>query len=308
MIKPVFKNKIISHFKVDQFLQKEEIDNYNEIEKELNKIGFYFSHFYNNIPFFIKNTICKSLGDLINIYKLKFSPRQNFIKHKQHNKIDLIDYNLSNREMLRYTQSISKKELYALEKEYLDSKDESLLQKQIEICTKKAHIEFKLSGGIIKHAYQDFMLPEAAHIYHKTICELSKPGDQLAIIDDYELSTSSIVVYITQALLNVSSGYGGIYWNNHFQVLNIKGRALLVGKRIKPYLKLHQGYLSSQKEYNIPEGYKLATIKDYLNYLNSYYDKLSKITGDKYPKCTFKIDDLGNIYFKVPSLIYYVFT
>jgi hypothetical protein len=57
------------------FIQKEDLENYEEIDSYLNDIGYQFSHNYKNIPFYSKYTICKSIGDLINLYSIDYLVR-----------------------------------------------------------------------------------------------------------------------------------------------------------------------------------------------------------------------------------------
>jgi hypothetical protein len=57
----------------------------------------------------------------------------------------------------------------------------------------------------------------------------------------------------------------------------------------------------------LPKDHIWATPQDYLNYLDDYYNKLSKVTGERYPKCKFIVNDLGIIQFSVPQLLLYFY-
>lgn len=298
MIYPVFNKKGILKFKIDTFLEAEEINNYEEIKSKLKSLGYTFSHLYNNIPMFVKNTICKSLGDLINEYNISFDPRQNKIPYKERNHLlpdpKLIGYKKYDRD--KY------KELKELFKIYKETKDPEILKKQISICKEMAQVVYNTQAPIIYKASQFYMLPEAAHCYFETIVQLGKKGDQLALTSNYAISTSSVIACILFLMRNVLNGYGGVYHNGKFQLLNLYGRALT--KNLKPIIGKTHRYLSYKRE----EDEDLASVKDYLNYLDSYYEKLSRVTGDKYPKCKYIINEFGQLIFKVPSLIYYQFT
>lgn len=296
MIKPIFKKGIITGFEIDTFLLSDEIDNYEEIKSVLQSKGYYQTHYFNEIPMFTKNTECKSLGDLINLYKIKFNPRQNKIPYTSKPHIPI-------KENLNYYRKYDKDKHKELKELYLSYKGEpDILNKQIEICEEMAHMVYMKQNPIVKRANTYYMLPEAAIHYFKTLISLGKKDDQLAITSNYQLSTSSIVVCILSFMRLVSRGNGGVYWNKKYQLLNRHGRALLRDS-LKPTDKAKQCHLAIYNEVDPT----LASVKDYLKYLDSYYEKLSKVTGDIYPKCSYVISEFGQVFFKVPALVYYEF-
>jgi hypothetical protein len=54
------------------FIEKDDLENYKEIDLQLKNLGFTYVYNYKNIPFYSKYTVCKSLGDLINLYNIKY--------------------------------------------------------------------------------------------------------------------------------------------------------------------------------------------------------------------------------------------
>ncbi len=285
MIYPIIINGIIKNFKVDTKLKKDEINNFDEIKSKLELLGYSLSHYYQSIPMFTKGTYCKSLGDLINIYNIPFSPRQNNIKYG--NKLHIISdtkvtfHSKYDREKFRQL-----KELY---NSYKENKDESIVKTQLEIVNEMAQVLYNKQAPILNKASLFYALPKAANHYFNTLFSLSKKGDQLCLFRNYQLSTSTLVACILLFIKFVSKGYGGVYYTNKYCLLNNYGRYLT--KTLRP---------SDSKENN-------ATVKQYLSYLDSFYDRLSNVTGDKYPKCKFIINEFGQLFYKVPSLIYYEF-
>ena len=144
------------------------------------------------------------------------------------------------------------------------------------------------------------MLPEAAITYQNTILRLAQSGEQLSITGNSELSTSSYIICISYYISIVRRGYGRVDWTRKRQLLNTTGWMLeWINNKLKPCGKYKQNIINKPK----PDDRNWASIEDYCNYIDNYLFKLSKVTGDKYPKCSYIVNSLNQVQFKVPSFV-----
>lgn len=283
------------------FIEKDDLENYVEIDLQLKKLGFTYTYNYKNIPFYSKYTICKSIGDLINLYNIKYLLRQNKIPYKKKEYIEVDDEILQIQNYKQYSYVTCNKELKRLRSLYNKTKDPIYIKQQNEVCIKKAQVDYLRANHKLTHAKQYYMLPESAIIYQNMIFALARSGDVLDLTSHNQLSTSSLVMCISYCRSTVSKGIGCVQWNKKYSLLNTTGRMLeWKSNRLRPNLQYRQSALTrltSDKEH------WWASIDDYCNYLDSFYVSLSKITGQRYPKTTFIINACGEVQFKVPSLI-----
>lgn len=283
------------------FIEKDDLENYVEIDLQLKKLGFTYTYNYKNIPFYSKYTICKSIGDLINLYNIKYLLRQNKIPYKKKEYIEVDDDILQIQNYKQYSYVTCNKELKRLRSLYNKTKDPIYIKQQNEVCIKKAQVDYLRANHKLTHAKQYYMLPESAIIYQNMIFALARSGDVLDLTSHNQLSTSSLVMCISYCRSIVSKGVGSVQWNKKYSLLNTTGRMLeWKSNRLRPNLQYRQSALTrltSDKEH------WWASIDDYCNYLDSFYVSLSKITGQRYPKTTFIINACGEVQFKVPSLI-----
>lgn len=283
------------------FIEKDDLENYVEIDLQLKKLGFTYTYNYKNIPFYSKYTICKSIGDLINLYNIKYLLRQNKIPYKKKEYIEVDDEILQIQNYKQYSYVTCNKELKRLRSLYNKTKDPIYIKQQNEVCIKKAQVDYLRANHKFTHAKQYYMLPESAIIYQNMIFALARSGDVLDLTSHNQLSTSSLVMCISYCRSIVSKGVGSVQWNKKYSLLNTTGRMLeWKSNRLRPNLQYRQSALTrltSDKEH------WWASIDDYCNYLDSFYVSLSKITGQRYPKTTFIINACGEVQFKVPSLI-----
>lgn len=292
------------YLKVTTFTEKDDIENYDEVEKSLNILGFYYYHTYQNIPFFVKYTVCKSIGDLINLYQIKCLLRQNKIPYQKKETIEVDEEIKQISNLRQYSYITCNRELRKLRTLYRQTNDSIYIQKQNEIVLKKAQADYLRANHVFIYSKQYYMLPESAILYQDMILSLAKSGEIFAHNKDELLSTSSIIICIMYCIKVVSKGYGCVYCNNKYQLLNVTGRMLeWKNGKLKPNLEYRQVGLTQ----HLPEDHNWATISDYLNYLDSYYIRLQKVTGQKYPKSKFIVNYLGNIQFQVPQLLLYFY-
>lgn len=288
------------YLKVTTFTQKDDIENYDEIVTSLKLIGFSYYHTYNNIPFFVKYTVCKSIGDLINLYQIKCLLRQNKIPYQKKEVLEVSDEIKQIKDLKYYSYVTCNNELRNLKQLYLETNDPIYIEKQNEIVIKKAQADYLRANHVFVYSKQYYMLPEPALIYQNMILSLAKSGEEFAHNKNELLSTSSIIICIMYGIKIVSKGYGCVYCNNKYQLLNVSGRMLeWIDGKLRPNLEYRQVGLNRQ----LPKNHKWATPQDYLNYLDSYYNKLSRVTGQKYPKCKFIVNYFGDIQFSVPQLL-----
>lgn len=282
------------------YIQKDDLDNYDEINNNLNLLGFYFSHFYKNIPFYSKYTICKSIGDLINLYQIKYLLRQNKIPYKNKKHVDVDDSIKQISDYKNYSYVICNKELKRLKNLYTKTQDPIYIQQQNEICIKKAQVDYLRADHNFIHTKQYYMLPEAALTYQNMILKLAKSEEQLSIVGNNQLSTSSFIMCIYYYIHVVRNGYGRLDYIKKRQLLNTTGRMLIwINNKLHPHPIYRQNIINKDK----PEDLQWASITDYCTYLDEHLLKLSKVTGDRYPKCTYILNDLNQVQFKVPSFV-----
>lgn len=282
------------------FLQRDDIENYEEVDSALYALGFSFLYNYNNIPFYSKYTICKSIGDLISFYKIRCLLRQNKIPYQQKECIEVDDELKKIDNYQHYSYKYCNRELKRLKKLYYDTKDPIYITQQNEIALKKAQVDYLRANHMFIHTKQYHMLPQSAIIYQNMMLKLAKSGDTVNLTSDNQLSTSSIILCIQVCIRVVRNGYGSVIWNRKYQLLNTTGRMLeWINGNLRPNINYKQVGLNRQ----LPTDHQWATPADFCNYIDSYYKKLSLITGDCYPKCRFTVSSYGDIQFKVPSLI-----
>lgn len=283
------------------FIEKDDLENYIEIDLQLKKLGFTYTYNYKNIPFYSKYTICKSIGDLINLYNIKYLLRQNKIPYKKKEYIEVDDEILQIQNYKQYSYVTCNKELKRLRSLYNKTKDPIYIKQQNEVCIKKAQVDYLRANHKFTHAKQYYMLPESAIIYQNMIFALARSGDVLDLTSHNQLSTSSLVMCISYCRSIVSKGVGSVQWNKKYSLLNTTGRMLeWKSNRLRPNLQYRQSALTRLTS---DKAHQWASINDYCNYLDSFYVSLSKITGQRYPKTTFIINACGEVQFKVPSLI-----
>lgn len=283
------------------FIEKDDLENYVEIDLQLKKLGFTYTYNYKNIPFYSKYTICKSIGDLINLYNIKYLLRQNKIPYKKKEYIEVDDEILQIQNYKQYSYVTCNKELKRLRSLYNKTKDPIYIKQQNEVCIKKAQVDYLRANHKLTHAKQYYMLPESAIIYQNMIFALARSGDVLDLTSHNQLSTSSLVMCISYCRSIVSKGVGSVQWNKKYSLLNTTGRMLeWKSNRLRPNLQYRQSALTRLTS---DKAHQWASIDDYCNYLDSFYVSLSKITGQRYPKTTFIINACGEVQFKVPSLI-----
>lgn len=283
------------------FIEKDDLENYVEIDLQLKKLGFTYTYNYKNIPFYSKYTICKSIGDLINLYNIKYLLRQNKIPYKKKEYIEVDDEILQIQNYKQYSYVTCNKELKRLRSLYNKTKDPIYIKQQNEVCIKKAQVDYLRANHKLTHAKQYYMLPESAIIYQNMIFALARSGDVLDLTSHNQLSTSSLVMCISYCRSIVSKGVGSVQWNKKYSLLNTTGRMLeWKSNRLRPNLQYRQSALTRLTS---GKAHQWASIDDYCNYLDSFYVSLSKITGQRYPKTTFIINACGEVQFKVPSLI-----
>lgn len=283
------------------FIEKDDLENYVEIDLQLKSLGFTYTYNYKNIPFYSKYTICKSIGDLINLYNIKYLLRQNKIPYKKKEYIEVDDEILQIQNYKQYSYVTCNKELKRLRSLYNKTKDPIYIKQQNEVCIKKAQVDYLRANHKLTHAKQYYMLPESAIIYQNMIFALARSGDVLDLTSHGQLSTSSLVMCISYCKSIVSKGMGYVQWNKKYSLLNTTGRMLeWKSNRLHPNLQYRQSALTRLISDN---EHQWASICDYCNYLDSFYMSLSKITGKRYPKASFIINACGEVQFKVPSLI-----
>lgn len=283
------------------FIEKDDLENYVEIDLQLKKLGFTYTYNYKNIPFYSKYTICKSIGDLINLYNIKYLLRQNKIPYKKKEYIEVDDEILQIQNYKQYSYVTCNKELKRLRSLYNKTKDPIYIKQQNEVCIKKAQVDYLRANHKLTHAKQYYMLPESAIIYQNMIFALARSGDVLDLTSHNQLSTSSLVMCISYCRSIVSKGMGSVQWNKKYSLLNTTGRMLeWKSNRLRPNLQYRQSALTRLTS---DKAHQWASIDDYCNYLDSFYVSLSKITGQRYPKTTFIINACVEVQFKVPSLI-----
>lgn len=282
------------------YIQADDLDNYLEINNELNSLGFHFSHNYKNIPFYSKYTICKSIGDLINLYNIKYLLRQNKIPYRKKEYIEVDDEIKQIKDYKQYSYVYCNKELKKFKQLYNKTQDPIYISKQNEICIKKAQVDYLRANHNFIDTKQYYMLPEAAVTYQNMILKLAKSGEQLSIIGNNQLSTSSFVMCIYYYIHVVRNGYGRLDYIKKRQLLNTTGRMLIwVNNKLRPHSIYRQNIINKDK----PEALQWASITDYCTYLDEHLLMLSKVTGDRYPKCTYILNNLNQIQFKVPSFV-----
>lgn len=282
------------------YIQKDDLENYDEINNKLNLLGFHYLYSYKNIPFYSKYTICKSIGDLINLYQIKYLLRQNTIPYKKKECIEVSDNIKQIRDYKNYSYVVCNKELKRLKNLYIKTKDPIYIQQQNEICIKKAQADYLRANHCFIHTKQYHMLPESAIIYQDMMLKLAKGGEKLSIIGDNQLSTSSFIMCIKYYIHIVYNGYGRLDYIKKKQLLNTTGRMLIwINNKLRPHKSYRQNIINKHK----PEGLQWASVSDYCDYLNTQLLKLSQVTGDSYPKCSYIINDLRQVQFKVPSFV-----
>lgn len=282
------------------FIQTDDLENYKEINQYLSNIGYQFSHNYKNIPFYSKYTICKSIGDLINLYNINYLLRQNKIPYRKKAYIE-VDKELKQiSDYKQYSYVTCNKELKRLRNLYFKTQDPIYILKQNEICIKKAQVDYLRANHVFLYTKQYYMLPESAIVYQNMIYKLAKSGDVLKLTKNYQLSTSSIIIILQYCIHAVKNGHAYVSSSKEYQYLNTTGRLL---EWINGKLKPNKFYRQLGLCRNLPEDHKWATPNDYCIYIDSYYNKLSNITGETYLKTQFIINKLGEVQFKVPKLI-----
>lgn len=282
------------------FLQRDDIENYEEVDTILQSLGFHFLYNYNNIPFYSKYTMCKSIGDLIHLYQIKCLLRQNKIPYQQKECIEVDDELKKIDNYQHYSYRYCNRELKRLKKLYYDTKDPIYIEQQNEIAIKKAQVDYLRANHMFIHTKWYHMLPQSAIVYKNMMLRLAKSGDVLNMTTDNQLSTSSSVLCIEVFIYVVRNGYGRVDFTHTYQLLNTTGRMLeWINGKLKPNIKYRQVGLNRQ----LPIDHIWATPTDYCTYLDKYYHRLSQITGERYPRCKFIVNSYGEIQFKVPSLI-----
>lgn len=282
------------------FIQKDDLENYEEINNYLNNIGYKFSHNYKNIPFYSKYTICKSIGDLINLYNINYLLRQNKIPYRKKEYIEVDEEIRQIKNYKQYSYVYCNKELKRLKSLYNKTQNPNYIEQQNEICVKKAQVDYLRANHNFVDTKQYYMLPEAAITYQNTILKLAQSGEQLSITGNSELSTSSYIICICYYISIVRRGYGRVDWTRKRQLLNTTGWMLeWINNKLKPCSKYKQNIINKPK----PDDRNWASIEDYCNYIDNYLFKLSKVTGDKYPKCSYIVNSLNQVQFKVPSFV-----